>query len=225
MDSGDYIRARRLALYELDVVPFDDVGPFLYPYKTSSGHIVETAYDLAQWKTAPEPPDTPESECTDGSTEQARWNAYHVYQAAIAHRLKQIDAGEQYTKDVAKYILTNCLSSTDCGKVISPDDYERLYKFVLNSEVKMEDIEAALASTFPGYIRQWSNIAAALQNIGEVSRFGERDPAVGSGDTPGVADAQAGMGTVVCEGTIRNDRNSQTEQMAGNAGEFKTNGK
>ncbi len=225
MDSGDYIQARQLTLYELDAVPFEDIGPFLYPYKTSSGHIVQTAYDLAQWKTPPEPPETPEAECTDGSTEQAQWNAYHTYQAAIAHRLKQVDSGEQYTKQVAEYILANCVSSTDYSKVISPDDYERLYKYVLNSEVALEDIEAVLASTFPGYIRQWSDIASVIQGIGQKSRERKCDPALERGDSPGVADVQAGVGAVVGEGTFGNDSNAQAEQMVRDTGEFKTNGR
>jgi hypothetical protein len=152
--NGRIIRYRRLRLYELDIVPFDDPGPFRYPYKLSNGQTVERIYDISQWPEPPTAPATPEHLCSPDSYEAALWQVFNTYQAALSQRIKQIEATEQYAHDVAKYVIENCVTWGRSEWFTEPEDYTSLYQRVIYREVTLQEVEAALAATFPGFIRR-----------------------------------------------------------------------
>lgn len=152
LSSGRWVKVRRLGLYELDRVPFEDPGPFEYEYKLGNGQTVKRPYDISQWSSPPKPPTIPEAECLPGSMEQGLWQVYHTYEAAYAQRLKQVQAAEDYGHQISLYIVHNCLSLADQAKLKEPEDYLEVQRVALNLEITLQEVEAALASSFPGYM-------------------------------------------------------------------------
>lgn len=147
LPSGFFIKVRRLILYELDAVSFTDPGQFKYPYVVN-GKTIERIYDISQWSEPPKLPTVPEELCAENSYEWGMWRIYNLYQAALAQRVKQVEAAEAYAVQVSRYILENCLSDADRRRVITPADYEAVYSAAINPEVSLSDLEAALAQTF-----------------------------------------------------------------------------
>lgn len=152
LSSGAWVKVRRLRLYELDAVPFEDPGPFEYEYKLGNGQVTKRVYDISQWPTPPKPPRIPESECEPGSYEAGLWQVYHTYQAAYDQRLKQVKAAEDYTHQVSLYLITHCLSEADQAKLKEPEDYLEVQRVALNLEITLKEVETALVETFPGYV-------------------------------------------------------------------------
>ena len=147
VSGGFFVKVRRLELYELDAVPFDDPGPFKYPYNVN-GKTVERIYDISQWPQPPKPPEKPEDLCEEGSYEWALWRVYNLYQSALLQRVRQVEAAEAYAHSIARYILASCIKPTDRRKVATPPDYELVYKAAINPEVSLSDIAKALDETF-----------------------------------------------------------------------------
>jgi hypothetical protein len=161
LSDGFPVVVRRLGLYELDKVPYDDPGPFLYPYKTLAGKIIERAYDLSQWTEPPKPPKIPEHECAEDSMEAALWHAYNTYQAAVAHRLKQLKAGDEWVHRVSLYVLKNCVDST---RVIEEEDFVAVYQAAINPEISLEEVESVLDDMFPGLLQERERVENALES-------------------------------------------------------------
>lgn len=201
LGDGWPAKVRRLELYELDRVPYDDPGLFLYPYRTSSGKIIEKAYDISQWAEPPKAPLTPEHECEPESMEAGLWHIYNTYQAALAHRIKQVEAGEAYAHEVARHILANCLNERTRNRVKTPGDYEVIYQAAMSSEVTKEDLGSVLDSTFPGFVRFGEHIKGALEWQAKRLRASGRGQTVGSRDAPGVDAQQVPVDNAAAQGT------------------------
>lgn len=157
LSNGFLIRVRRLYLYELDAVPFDDPGPFVYEYVNKvTGRVMPRVYDLSQWPEPPTPPAIPEHECDPDSYEAALWHVYNTYQAALLQRLKQVEYEDKYLRQVAAYILSNCVSHFGRRWIKTVEDYNLIYELATaySTEVKLEDIQAALAATFPSLVSE-----------------------------------------------------------------------
>lgn len=148
LPTGFLVKVRRLGLYELDAVAFNNPGPFTYTYQLSGGKTKEAIYDISQWTEPPRAPQVPESACDPNSMESALWKVYNLYQSALLHRIKQVEAAESYAHSVAKYILANCLSDVDRALVGTTEGYEVAYGAAICPEVSLSDIEAALSQTF-----------------------------------------------------------------------------
>lgn len=168
LGDGGPCQVRVLELYELDKVPYEDPGEYQHTYPNGQTKI----YTLANWPQGePETPPIPEELCGDNIIYLAMWARWRLYQAVLSHRLRQISAGEKHAHDVARYILANCISPEDYPRVTSPADLEKIYFVALVAEVSREDIEAALASTFPGQL-QWEFYFDGL--IQPAARRGQR---------------------------------------------------
>jgi hypothetical protein len=165
LSSGIPVRIRQLELYELDNVPYEDVGPYRHPYLIN-GQIREQIHDVSQWEEVPKKPKKGQEECEPGSIEEAQWQLYNTYQAALSHRLKQVELTEKWSNDVARYILKNCVSESDRQYIIEPEDYTTIYHAVIVPEVRLEDIERVLRSTFPGELQQ---SVSAISDIEETT--------------------------------------------------------
>ena len=148
LPSGFYIQVRRLTLYELDNVQFNDQGQFTYTYELSGGKTKEAFYDISQWPEPPMAPTVPKEACDPNSMEAALWRVYDLYQSALLHRIRQVEAAENYAHSVARYILAHCVKDADRALVSTPADYELVYGAAICPEVSLTDIEAALATTF-----------------------------------------------------------------------------
>lgn len=172
--SGGLVALRKLRLYELDIITFDDPGPFVYEYvNAKTGRVTKRVYRVDQWPEPPRPPTRPEHECEPESYEADLWHVYNTYQSALLQRTKQVEAEENYSHDIARYVVRHCphfpwwlkvyyrllnlfgLSQVkipqDC--IISPEDYTSVYRRVLIPEVETGDIERVLRDMFPGFIR------------------------------------------------------------------------
>lgn len=148
LPGGSFVRARRLQLYELDAVKFDDPGPFTYTYELSGGKTKEAFYDISQWPEPPRAPAVPKEACDPNSMEAALWRVYDLYQSALLHRIRQVESAESYAHSVARYILAHCLKDVDRALIETPADYELVYGAAICPEVSIADIEQALAQTF-----------------------------------------------------------------------------
>jgi hypothetical protein len=148
LPAGLFVRVRRLALYELDNVTFQDIGQFTYTYELSGGKTKEAFYDISQWPEPPHAPAVPKEACDPNSMEAALWRVYDLYQSALLHRIRQVEAAETYAHSVARYILANCVKAADRALVETPGDYEAVYGAAICPEVSIADIEVALAQTF-----------------------------------------------------------------------------
>ena len=151
LSDGFVCRVRRMALYELDAIEYEDIGPYYYTYVNKvTGKETPTLFDISQFTTPPKPPLIPEDQCDPHSMEFGLWHVYNNYQAALLHRLKQVDAAKAYAEDVSRYVLDHCISPRARGHVSTADDYRSIYEAALTPEVAAEDIETALQSVFPG---------------------------------------------------------------------------
>ena len=148
LPSGFYIQVRRLTLYELDNVQFNDQGQFTYTYELSGGKTKEAFYDISQWPEPPRAPAVPEQACDTLSMEASLWKVYNLYQSALLHRIKQVEAAENYAHSVARYILAHCVKDVDRALVNNAEAYELVYGAAICPEVSLTDIETALAQTF-----------------------------------------------------------------------------
>lgn len=184
---------RQLQLYELDAVPFDDPGPFLMVDILAGGETQTREYDLAAWDEPPKPPAIPKDECEPDSLEAALWLIYDRYQAAVYQHSVRLHAFIERGHSIARYILANCIAEADRNRIVTPEDYHRIYAAAMVSEVRMEDIEAALASTFPGYL-EWCAAYARFIRRQEIQneRNGRQD--VGGTNTSRYASEPVGVG-------------------------------
>ena len=148
LPTGFFIQVRRLALYELDAVPFNDHGSFTYTYELSGGKTKEAFYDISQWPEPPRAPAVPEDACDPNSMEASLWKVYNLYQSALLHRIRQVASAETYAHSVAKYVLAHCLEDVDRALIVAPADYEAVYGAAICPEVGLSDIEQALSQTF-----------------------------------------------------------------------------
>lgn len=152
-DDGP-ILVRRLYFLELDEkVPFQDIGPYIYTYIIDGGKEQHVAYGLEHFQVVPGEPNTPFEKATGPETEEfALWAQYNLYQAILLHEDRRHQARESHLVDIAKYILSTCISKEDWLRVVTPEDFGTVYRQALCPEVGEEDIIAVLADTFQGYL-------------------------------------------------------------------------
>lgn len=187
--SGVVVNLRNLRPYELDIVTQEnpdlvDPGPFRVVVMSATGIMSEWEYNYDE---LPELPETPEVESKEGTIEEARWIAYRRYQEAITWYKDRLTVLDDLARATTKYILTNCVDP-DHQDELSYDDVEEIQALVMVPELLEGEIEAVLASTFPGY-GKWqtdSTIHSILEG-GEKPFFGFDDSDVDSGDPASVA--------------------------------------
>lgn len=184
LEDGGPCQVRVLGLYELDsALMADDVGDYQHTYPNGQ----TKTYTLRDWPDGePEKPPVLEELAEVGSLHWAMWNRWRLYQAVLSHRLKQIEAAERHAHQVAKYVLRDCLSPEDLPRVVTPADLAKILQAALVVEVGMEDIETALAATFPGLV-QWQEYFEGFTQIAARRGRGDQYAAVGSSDAAGVA--------------------------------------
>lgn len=148
LPTGFLVRVRKLKLFELDCIPFNQAEPFTYTYHLPGGKTKEAVYDISQWPEPPKPPKVPKEVCDPQSMEAALWKVYDTYQSALLHRIREVSAGEEYAFNIARYILQDCLSESDRALVQTPNDYELIYQMALTPEVTLGDLKEQLRQTF-----------------------------------------------------------------------------
>lgn len=105
------------------------------------------------------PPDIPplrpigeRKDAIKGSAEWHDWLEYETYELYIEHRRKEADVVSRYVEDVAAHILDHCIEYEDVSRIVEPEDWRELRRIALSARLTREDLETALADTFPGRI-------------------------------------------------------------------------
>lgn len=180
LSDGGPIFVRRLYFLELDEkVPFQDIGPYIHTYIIDGGKEQYVAYGLEHFQVVPDEPKTLFEKALDPESEEyALWAQYNLYQAILLHEDRRHQARESHLVEIAKYILTTCISKEDWARVITPDDYDVVYRQALCPEVSEEDIIAVLADTFQGFMEgaifvdQLSKFTALRRQLQSVTALG-----------------------------------------------------
>lgn len=164
------IKVRRLYFLELeDEVPYLDPGMYIHVYMVD-GHSQSVGYNLQDFGEIPEKPKTPFAEIQPNSLEEALWGQYHLYRAVLTHEHKRGELREQYLVNCARYILTNCIASKERKRIITPDDYDVVYRQALCPEVTEEDIVAVLATVFQGNMegQAFMDFSQEVEGVGRI---------------------------------------------------------
>lgn len=150
MSDGQPVEVRRLKFLELeDEVPYPDPGLYIHIYMVD-GHPQHVGYGLQDFSEIPEKPATPFAEVQPDTLEEALWGQYHLYRAVLTHEHNRNELREKYLVNCAYHILANCIDSADRKRIITPADYDIVYRLALCPEVTEEDIVAVLATVFQG---------------------------------------------------------------------------
>ena len=143
-------RVRVLGLFELGDMAPEILGPYRYSMLLATGDVVEDEYHFPT--TPPTEPDTPIEDCEPNSYEYSQWQEFNTFQAAMAHEKKRTESYEQYLRGVSAYILDNCLSDEDRGRVVKPEDWLKIQQAATVPQLTEEVIADTLRNTFQGFI-------------------------------------------------------------------------
>jgi hypothetical protein len=151
LSDGADCEVRVLGLFELqnEVAPEEEPGPFVYTYEVLGGQVVSKTYDAEDFANPP------------------TWQEWDTYQAAVAHQQQQLILAEKYAKDVAAYIMANCLGKEERSRIVTEEDWQKVYRAAMIPTVTEEDIEAALSRIFQGYIQGQAD-PASVEGVGPV---------------------------------------------------------
>jgi hypothetical protein len=156
LSDGAECNIRVLGLFELqnEVAPEEEPGPFAYSFEVMGGEVVRKTYDAEDFANPPPKPSIPREEATkENSQPWFAWQEWDTYQAALAHQQQQLILAEKYAKDVAAYIMTHCLEEEDRSRIVTEEDWQKVYRAAMIPTVTEEDIEAALSRIFQGYVQ------------------------------------------------------------------------
>lgn len=150
LSDGLECKVRQLGLFELDGKGREVLGVYRYSLLLATGQIVDDEYDLRALTYTPTPPDKPASEIQPNSPEWYQLRDWDTYRAALAHEKLRTESYEGYVNDIAQYILYNCVDEPN--RVVTEDDWNKVYLAALVPQLTEEGIAACLADTFQGFI-------------------------------------------------------------------------
>lgn len=150
LSDGESCQVRVLGLFELEKVAPDkrDPGPFFYTIRLHGGREVEAPYNLADLDSPPKKPDIPREDVRMGQPEYDQWIEYDIYRGALRHQERRIQLAEERLREIATYIMENCLGAGDAYRIVTDEDWQKVHKAALVPEVSRDDLELALSGTF-----------------------------------------------------------------------------
>lgn len=151
LSDGLPCKVRVLGLFELNGKG-EILGPYRYSLLLATGQVVEDEYDLRALDYVPKPPDKPVEEIQQGSLDWYELQEYETYLCALAHEKKRIESYHTYVNETVNYILANCVASDDLGRIVMPEDWDRVYQAALVPQLTMEGLRQCLADTFRGFL-------------------------------------------------------------------------
>lgn len=147
------MEVRRLYFLELeDNIKWDDPGLYIHTYHYPEGGEQHVVYTLADFDEVPVEPDIVFELTQPGTEQYAFWERYNLYRAILLHEQKRAEIREDYLRRCSKYILEHCIENRQ--EVLTPQQFEELYRKALCPEVSEEDLIAVLANTFPGLMER-----------------------------------------------------------------------
>lgn len=146
LDSGEDFRVRQLGLFELDDLVPDSIGPFTYEMEVM-GKTHHVVFDISRYETPPPPPTKSPSEIKPNTREHDDYIDWQLYHAALLHNQKRLDTINTFYMDIKRYIIANACED-DPAKLISLDDWRKVYDAALVPQLTMEIIAATLEKTY-----------------------------------------------------------------------------
>lgn len=165
LSDGAACKVRQLGLFELDGKGREVLGPYRYTLLLASGQFVEAEYDLRSLSSSPRPPDQPIEQIKPGTTEWYALTEYETYLAALEHERRRIESYHGYVADIVAYILKNCVGPEDQNRIVTPEDWDKIYQAAIVPELTLEVIADTLRNTFQGYIWWTGNPGRAFEHL------------------------------------------------------------
>jgi hypothetical protein len=152
LSDGEPLVARTVGIFELDVIERQFIGPFTYPIELLGGVVRYAEWDLDKYeekgRDLPSLPKTPKHLIEEETEEWYQLRDYERLQAALYHRIQRLETAAQYYEDVLLYIFDNCMDRDDLRRIVTEDDWEKVYKVILVPQITMALIVSTLKNTF-----------------------------------------------------------------------------
>lgn len=151
LSDGDDCTVRVLGLYELHThVPIEQEGlkPYYEEVKTAGGSVQKHEYIPPE--APPSRPQVPRNMARPGTPEYEQWIDYDLYQGYLQHQRTNVAIHRRHLWRVRNYILENCLEPEDRRRVVTEKDWRAIEQAAISSQLRGEDVVAAIRDTFPG---------------------------------------------------------------------------
>lgn len=158
LSDGEECEVRVLGIFELDDIKADIVGPYLYQIETVDGRTYLAEYEGSRWEEPPKPPDKPEAEIEKGSDEWYDLVEHLRYTAWLAHEEVRKASMHNYHRQLARYVLENCISQDDRTRIVKPEDWAVVHKAAVVPELTLEALAETLRATFPSELQRHGNL-------------------------------------------------------------------
>lgn len=148
LSDGKECNVRTLGLFELDTIPLPDTSPFTYEMETLSGDKYQVEFDISLFTEPPEKPEIAEHEIEEKSAAWYKLRTWQFYRAAIFRNREIVLSLEEYVDNVCAYILENSIDKADLHRIVTLDDWDKVYRAALIPQMTMELIEQTLRTVF-----------------------------------------------------------------------------
>lgn len=147
LSDDELCSVRRLGIFELDCIDPPSVRPFTYTVFIGENEITKE-YDVSAWEEPPDDPTPEQKAAPEGSVEWFYYFEWALYWGAV-YREKEIrEDTARYLNEVQQYILNNCIEPEDKDRIITPEDYLKIYHAALAPQLSMDDLQQALYRSF-----------------------------------------------------------------------------
>jgi len=137
LSDGEECSVQRLELFELTRVGPMPPPDFEYEIESGDGKSYKIIYPLQE--RLKNPPKEPTAE--SGKWDHIEWDRF---QAALTVRQKQLEIRHERLINCAIYIIEHCLIEKDRSRVVTKEDYQKIYRLAICPEITMEDIQQEL---------------------------------------------------------------------------------
>lgn len=159
------IEVRTLGIFELDSVPRPSNRPFTYKMRMVTGEEVEVELDLDAFDEPPRKPDKPEHEIESGSPDWWDLRTWQTYQAAESYEKKKGDDFVRYLDAVPLLILSECIAREDVRRIVTEEDWKKVYTLALVPQLSKEILANTLRDTYSASYAD-EEIFVALEETG-----------------------------------------------------------
>ena len=152
LSDGESLEVRTLGIFELDVVERQHIGPYTYPIELLGDVVKYAEWDLSKYeelgRDPPSKPKKPEHLIEENTEEWYQLRDFTRYETALWHRQEQNEAAAEFAENVKEYILVNCVPQEDLNRIITEDDWEKVYIAALVPPLTMQLIIDTLRNTY-----------------------------------------------------------------------------
>ena len=157
------LEVRQLGIFELDTLRPKPLGPFTYKMEIM-GKEYDAVFNPLDYDTPPEKPEIPEHEAVPHSKEWYAWSDYKLYHAAIDHQGKRHEMAGAFVETVAAFIFDNCIAPEDLGRIVTDEDWDKLYEAALVPQLTTEVLAQTLEKTYQAEF-EGQDVLSAMQSL------------------------------------------------------------